>query len=52
MNDVDEAIQRAEEWPRWHTRTTGTDSSQAFRDRRILAAEVKRLREIVAEVER
>jgi len=39
--DLAEALERANE--RWNTRTSGTDSDQAFRDRRILAAELGRV---------
>lgn len=43
------ALERREE--RWHTRTSGTDSDQAFRDRKILADEVFRLRQALADTE-
>lgn len=37
------AIRERSTWT-WHTRTSGTDSSQAFADRLALLAEVDRLR--------
>ena len=46
MSDVDAALARAEEDRHWTTRTSGTASSWAFEDRAVLAAEVKRLREL------
>lgn len=44
--DVDQALARAD--GRWNTRTSGTDSSQAFRDRATLAVEIVRLRTLLA----
>ena len=48
MTDVDDAIQRAEETG-WQNASSG-EVHQAYADRRILAAEVKRLREVESEV--
>lgn len=46
MSDVDDAIERAEEESEWNLSTSGIDvARQAWHDRSILAAEVKRLRE-------
>lgn len=46
MTKVEAAIKRAEESGEWNTRTPGTESQRAFLDRRLLAAEVKRLRAV------
>lgn len=50
MTDLDITLFRAMErsHDRWHTRTSGTESEQAFRDRTLMAAEITTLRQELA----
>ena len=50
MSAVDDAIKRAEDMRLWNRTPGGRDSAQAYLDREVLAAEVKRLREIEQKV--